>query len=191
MPSFAEITTVRYYTPVRWLLLIYSVPAEPSRKRAWVWREIRRAGAVYLRDGVCVLPQTETNESAFDALAQRIVEFEGRATVVEEAVLDAAAVEEVTAHMRAARADEYAAVREDTHAFLEHLRREQAHRDLSPAELKELGADLTKVQRWYGKVRRRDHLNAGGHEGIDELLLGCEEALSRLIDASARGAAPR
>lgn len=176
---------------MRWLLLIYSVPAEPSRKRAFVWREIKRAGAVYLRDGVYVLPQTEVTETVLDALAQRIVEAEGRATIVKDAVLEAVPVQEVTAQMQAARASEYAAIRGDADAFLEHIRRETAHRDLSPAELQELGTDLTKLQRWYGKVRGRDHLSAGGHVGIDGLLHRCEEALSQLMEASAREAGTR
>ena len=34
-----------------WLLLIYTVPSQPSRKRAAVWRDVKKAGAVYLRDG--------------------------------------------------------------------------------------------------------------------------------------------
>ena len=42
-----------------WLLLVYTVPAEPSRLRAAVWRDLKKAGAVYLRDGVCVLPERD------------------------------------------------------------------------------------------------------------------------------------
>jgi len=87
-----------------WLLLIYTVPAEPSRKRAFVWRKIKRVGAVYLRDGVCVLPQTPAAESALSAIAQRILGFEGRATVVRDAQLEADQAREVTERMLAARA---------------------------------------------------------------------------------------
>ena len=34
----------------RWLVLIYTLPAEPTRKRAFVWRELKKLGAVYLRE---------------------------------------------------------------------------------------------------------------------------------------------
>jgi len=68
-----------------WLVLIYTVPAEPSRKRAFIWRELKKVGAVYLRDGVCVLPEGEATAAAFRAIAAKIEEFEGEATLIERA----------------------------------------------------------------------------------------------------------
>lgn len=168
-----------------WLLLIYTVPAEPSRKRAFVWREIKRVGAVYLRDGVCVLPQTPAAEFALSAIAQRIVEFEGRATVVRDAQLESKQAREVKEQMQTARATEYAAIRQDAEAFLEHIRRETDHRDFSFAELEELEADLQKLQRWYEQVRTRDHLSRSS-TGIDEMLRTCEEALSQFMESASR-----
>ena len=73
-----------------WLLLIYTVPAEPSRKRAAIWRDVKKVGAVYLRDGVCALPERQETTSAMRAIAARVEEFEGQATLVEAARLDAA-----------------------------------------------------------------------------------------------------
>src|SRR5579859_1363941 len=71
-----------------WLLLIYTVPAQPSRKRATVWREIKKLGAVYLRDGVCVLPDQPGTRMSLRALASRIEQMEGDACLVEGAQLD-------------------------------------------------------------------------------------------------------
>src|SRR5579859_6548058 len=71
-----------------WLLLIYTVPAQPSRKRATVWREIKKLGAVYLRDGVCVLPEQPGTRMSLRALASRIEQMEGDACLVEGAQLD-------------------------------------------------------------------------------------------------------
>jgi hypothetical protein len=48
-------------------LLIYSVPAEPSRKRAYVWREVKKLGAIYLRDGVCIQPEQPGTVAAAEA----------------------------------------------------------------------------------------------------------------------------
>ncbi|MBI2887918.1 MAG: hypothetical protein HYY02_12010 [Chloroflexi bacterium] len=169
-----------------WLLLIYSVPAQPSRKRAFVWREVKRVGAVYLRDGVCVLPQTAGTEVALTAIAQRILEFEGRATIVRDARLEAGQVSEIRTQMQAARAAEYTAVSQDAEAFLEHIRRETDHRDFSFAELQELEADLQKLQRWYEQVRSRDYVNEGGDASIDDALRLCEEALSQFTESAAR-----
>lgn len=90
-----------------WLLLIYTVPATPSRKRAAIWREIKKAGAVYLRDGVCILPQREDTLIIVRTIAQKVDEFGGRATIAQKLCLDPTHAEAVISEMRSARAAEY------------------------------------------------------------------------------------
>src|SRR5919197_4896870 len=85
-----------------WLLLIYTVPAQPSRKRAFVWRELKKAGAVYLRDGVCVLPERQDTLAAFQAIAAKVEEFGGEAILIQAARLDQEPAERVTSQVRAA-----------------------------------------------------------------------------------------
>src|SRR5215213_12001994 len=60
----ARICQGRYYVTVvtnsagRWLLLIYTVPREPSANRVSIWRKLRRLGAILLHDAVWVLPRS-------------------------------------------------------------------------------------------------------------------------------------
>src|SRR5436305_4689180 len=65
-----------------WILLIYTVPSQPSRKRAYVWRELKKLGAVYLRDGVALLPRRADLEQHIGEIVSRIDEYEGTADVV-------------------------------------------------------------------------------------------------------------
>ena len=37
---------------LKWLLLTYKVPAEPTSKRLALWRRLKGLGAVYLQNGV-------------------------------------------------------------------------------------------------------------------------------------------
>src|SRR5206468_12475321 len=104
--------------PAAWALLIYTVPADPSRKRAYVWRELKKVGAVYLRDGVCVLPQGEGTAAGFRIIAAKIEEFEGEATLIERAQLDSARAEGIMAASRQARADEYGEITREAEGFL-------------------------------------------------------------------------
>src|SRR6478609_8439493 len=41
---------------VDWVLLTYRLPAEPSRHRVAVWRELRRVGAVSLQQAAWAVP---------------------------------------------------------------------------------------------------------------------------------------
>ncbi len=169
-----------------WLLLIYTVPSEPSRKRAYVWREIKKAGALYLRDGVCVLPEREETAAAFRQIAAKVVEFDGEATVVTAARLDADRAAALIAALQAARAAEYEELAGEAEGFLAHVRRETEHRAFTFAELEELEGDVAKLSRWMAQVRARDYFPSGAAERVTALLARCEEELTTFMETAAR-----
>jgi hypothetical protein len=169
-----------------WLLLIYTVPAKPTRKRAYIWREIKKIGAVYLRDGVCVLPERPESVRAVDTIAARVREFEGDATVVTGARFDAARGEAVIAAFASARADEYAEVTREASRLLEHISRETNHRDFTFAELEELEQDQAKLRRWMSQVQARDYFpQTSTTESAEQLLAQCEAALAEFLEQAA------
>lgn len=168
-----------------WLLLIYTVPAQPSRKRAAVWRALKRLGAVYLRDGVAALPQRPDTRAQLHALAEQIEDLAGEATLVESVRLPAERAAALVAQGRAARAAEYRDILEEAERFLAHLRRETEHRDLGRAELEGLENDLGKVKAWIGQVRGRDYVGVEDADRARDCLARCDETLAAL-----RAAAP-
>src|SRR5579859_173480 len=93
--------------PQGWRLLIYTVPSEPSRKRAFVWRELKKAGAVYLRDSVCALPELPAAAESLDAIASKVEEFGGEALLVPHAALPDKRAEAIVDASRTARREEY------------------------------------------------------------------------------------
>ncbi len=164
-----------------WILLVYSVPSQPSRKRAAVWRELKKAGAVYLRDGVAVLPEGPETLAAFRAIAAKVAELGGWATLIEGARLGGEQAEGVIAQARAGRAEEYAEIERDAERLLAHVEREQAHREFTFAELEEIEADLGKLRRWAAQVRGRDHFGAGEGVAVDDLFERCERAVAGFL----------
>ena len=69
-------------TKTEWIALSYSVPTSPSKIRVFVWRRLRSIEAQALRPGMAVLPNTSENFTAFSALAEKIREFGGDATII-------------------------------------------------------------------------------------------------------------
>lgn len=169
-----------------WLLLIYSVPANPSRKRAAIWREVKRVGAVYLRDGVCALPEREETVAAAQAIAEKVREYGGSATVVQGARIDERSAETVITESRAARAAEYGEIARDAQGFLDHVRQETEHRAFTYVELEELEGDLQKLKQWRGQVQARDYFGGPEHEAVDTMLARCDEALAAFLDEAYR-----
>jgi hypothetical protein len=169
-----------------WLLLIYTVPAKPTRKRAYIWREVKKIGAVYLRDGVCALPEHPETIGAVEAIAARVREFEGDATVVTGAQFDAARSATVIKAFTSARSDEYAEVTREAERLLEHITRETNHRDFTFPELEELEEDLTKLRRWLSQVQARDYFpDSSVTAAAEQLLAQCEVALAEFLEQAA------
>lgn len=172
-----------------WLLLIYSVPAEPSRKRAFIWREIKAVGAAPLRDGAYVLPDRPTTRVAADAIATRIRVYGGLATLAHRARLEATRSMEVVAQFRAASDGEYTEIRNAAEGLLEHLARESEHRNVTYADLQILAHDLAKLRRWRDQVRARDYFEAPVAGFAENALARCADALGGMPRATRRHAA--
>src|SRR5437764_9693531 len=90
-----------------WLLLTYKVPAEPASKRIALWRRLKGLGAVYLQNGVCLLPKTDDHVRRLKMLENDVAEMGGEAVILETVALDMAQEEKVVARFKADRDDAY------------------------------------------------------------------------------------
>jgi hypothetical protein len=165
-----------------WLILIYTVPRSPSRLRATIWRELKKVGAVYLRDGVCVLPERAETQAAVDAIAGKVRAFDGQAAVATSR-LDDETVGFIVAEATAARAEEYTDLERDAEQFLAHVAYEREHRELTYREVEELEADRDKLGRWFNQVRARDYFPVrADQDRVTTQLARCDEALVGFLD---------
>ena len=126
-----------------WFVLVYKLPAEPTRLRASVWRKLKAAGAVYLQNGVAALPEDAAGERAMRGAAQEVREFGGTAHLLRgEAVGDEAAL---VGTFGEARDAEYAEILSKCRDFHAELERERAVGKFTFAELEENEEDLDKL----------------------------------------------
>lgn len=66
-----------------WIALVYSVPANPTKARVFVWRRLRTLNAQTLRPGMALLPNSKESLTAFEALRKKIHGFSGDAVLLE------------------------------------------------------------------------------------------------------------
>jgi len=62
-----------------WLLLHYKLPNKPSALRVYIWRKLKRLGAILLHDAVWVLPDLPRTAEQIQWLAADIQERGGNA----------------------------------------------------------------------------------------------------------------
>jgi len=133
-----------------WVLLHYKIPREPSAPRVYVWRKLKRLGALLVQDAVWVLPATPRTQEELQWLAVEISEQGGEASVWE-------------AHLTLAGQDEalvrqfQAQVETAYHALLVALESPQA--------------DLVALSRRYQQARGQDYFHSDVGQRVRTALL--------------------
>ncbi|WP_460441805.1 Chromate resistance protein ChrB [Amycolatopsis stemonae] len=166
----------------RWSVLVVRVPAEPSRHRVAVWRELRRAGALSLGQGAWVVPDAPV----FAAGVARVIELAGRGDG-EVLVLDATGRSEpdaarLEALFTAERAEEWAEFLADCGKFDAEIDKEIRTRKFTMAELEEEEQSLERLRRWHRDIKARDVFGAPAAAEADERLKHCADRLADYTD---------
>lgn len=159
-----------------WLLLIYTLPSQPTRKRAYVWRELKKAGAVYLRDGVALLPRLPHLEEQIRLVAERIEEYEGTVDLLPSPQFSAVRSTALVARFRAERLEEY---RELYHAcvrFLRDVLNQVDADDFGFPDVDNLDSELGRLRRWNEQIAARDYFGTPESVRVRDILAKCEQA---------------
>jgi hypothetical protein len=163
-----------------WLLITVSTPGGGSSTlRVYAWRNLRRLGAHYLQQSVCVLPATPKTTRATTRLVTRLRAEGGRGEMLRIQLTDARQEAAVIDAMQRERADEYGELVESTRQFREELEQERRLGRATYTELEESDVDLARHQKWLAAIRARDYFDAPGGEQAAAAAASCEEALAR------------
>jgi len=166
-----------------WLVLVLRVPAEPSRHRVAVWRELRKIGAVPLGQGAWAAPDVP----GFDAGISRVGELAARGggqLVVLKATgrtgQDAAWLEAAFTELRQEEWSEFIA---DCSKFDAEIDKELAMHKLTMAELEEEEQALDRLRRWHRELAARDVFGAPLATDAQQRLKHCGERLAEFTEA--------
>lgn len=160
-----------------WLLVLVQVPAQPSRHRVAVWRELRRAGAVPVSHGTWVLPALPAFESALGRAGELAERGSGTLTVVDAAPRNDAGKALLREAFAAARAEEWAEFIADCGKVEDEIAREIAKSKFTFGELEEEEQSLERLRRWYRDLKSRDVLRLSQAATAQEHLTRCTTAL--------------
>jgi hypothetical protein len=172
---------------ISWLLLTYKVPPEPAKKRVALWRRLKGMGAVYLQNGVCLLPKTADHVRQLKMLENDIAEAEGESVILETIALDPSQEAKVISRFKAERDDAYKEFIDKCDDFEREVAKEVSATHFTYAELEENDVDLKKLQGWLAKIKKLDFYGAERAVEAEERLKGCEAVLDdyakRVFDA--------
>jgi hypothetical protein len=174
-------------TEVTWLLLTYRVPPEPAARRIAIWRRLKGMGAVYLQNGVCVLPKNDDHVRRLKMLENDIAEAKGESVILETMALDRVQKDKVVARFKADRDEAYVEFIDKCDDFEREVAKEIAASHYTYAELEENDVDLKKLRGWLAKIEKLDFYGGERAEEARSRLKGCEAVLDdyarRVFDA--------
>lgn len=170
-----------------WVLLVYRVPTEPATHRVTIWRTLKRMGALYLQQCVCILPAIDSVLEEIDRVVARIPEMGGECTIFDIPALRNDDEERITGHFRELRDKEYAEIVEECETkFVKEIEFEHFRQNYSFEEAEEISQDLDKIRRWFTRIIDRDWFQADRRAEVEDwidrcatLLAGFEEEVYR------------
>lgn len=133
-----------------WLLLNYKIPPQPTSSRVYVWRKLKKLGAVLLLDAIWILPGTARTLEQFQWLAAEIIELGGEAHVWKSNAIISGQEEALIQQFN-----------EQADASYEDLWNEINQED----------ADLTTLSRKYQQLRQQDYFQSEIGKRVKEALL--------------------
>jgi hypothetical protein len=162
----------------RFLLLAYRMPSKPTAGRVAVWRSLKKAGAVYLQDSVCVVPDTTGLRAELAPVLSRIDESHGSYHMLplrklpdeEDAKLVQLFVDQAAKH--------YEEIVENCEVnFVKEIEFETFRKNFTYEEAEEIRMEFEKICTWFERVQERDWFSAPNREDARGWLRRCESML--------------
>jgi hypothetical protein len=165
-----------------WTVLAVRLPAEPSRHRVAVWRELRRAGALSLGQGVWALPTAPAFDRGVTRALELIERGEGHALVLDADGRGEEHARRLEALFTADREEEWSEFIDECAKYEAEIDRELAQEKFTVAELDEEEQSLERLRRWYRELKVRDLFGAPSARPAERRLKKCETRLEDFAD---------
>lgn len=162
-----------------WVLLVYRVPTEPASKRVGVWRDLKRSGALYLQQCVCIFPNRAEVIDELHRIAAKIVAMEGEYNLFDIPHVRPDDEAKIVEAFRALRNKEYAEIVEECETkFIKEIEFEHFRQNYTFEEAEEIGQDLEKIRRWFARIVERDWFGADRRGEVEIWIEKCQDLLN-------------
>ncbi|MFE0254305.1 Chromate resistance protein ChrB [Streptomyces sp. NPDC059010] len=179
----------------RWLVLVVKVPAEPSRHRVAVWRELRKLGALSLGQGVWAVPDLPVFGDGIARALELTERAGGEAMSLAATGRGAQDGQRLREMFTAARSADWAEFLADCGKFEQELAKEIRIAKFTLAELEEEEQSLERLRRWHRDLTARDVFGApeaaAAGERLKACVAACEDYAERVFAALHQVPEPR
>lgn len=166
----------------KWLILFYKISSESSTNRVYIWRQIKKLGAIYMQDGGVILPYSKENMVSIKKLSDKIKESNGDPTILVASFFDEEKEKAIIEEFNSTRNLEYREVLEQCGKFFLEIKEETDKKNFTAEELEEVEEEYEKLVNWYEKIKKRDFFKASMAAKASETLNECKIKLEEFSD---------
>ena len=164
--------------PHRFVMLAYRMPAKPTASRVAVWRALKKSGAVYLQDSVCVMPDTTAIRRELRPVLDRINSAKGRFHLLPLRTAPAEEQEKLIDLFLEQSAHHYQEIIENCEVnFVKEIEFEVFRENFTYEEAEEIRMEFEKIVMWFDRVAARDWFGAPNRDAAEGWILRCEQLL--------------
>jgi hypothetical protein len=159
-------------------LLVYRMPAKPTAARVAVWRQLKKSGAIYLQQSVCVFPDNRALRKDLEPTLERITAGKGEYHLLPLRSLDDAEKGKLIEQFQEQTSNHYQEIIENCEVnFTKEIEFETFRKNFTYEEAEEIRAEFEKIIAWYERVLRRDWFGAPNQGKAKEWIDRCEMLL--------------
>jgi hypothetical protein len=165
-------------SPFRFVLLVYRMPATPTAGRVWVWRQLKKAGAIYLQMSVCAFPNNAASRKDLATILQKVDESGGEYHLLPLRKLNQKELDKLVRLFQEQTANHYNEIIENCEVnFTKEIEFEIFRKNFTYEEAEEIRVEFDKIREWYERVRQRDWFGAPNREEALQWIRRCEKML--------------
>jgi ChrB-like protein len=182
----------RHRPAFSFLVLVYRVPPAPAAARVAVWRQLKKVGAIYLQQSVCVFPDIPEVRAELATVLDRIDRSSGEYHLLPISKLTPEEEQKIVSQFVDQTSRHYQEIVENCEVnFQKEIEFETFRKNFTYEEAEEIRSEYDKIVDWFARVRRRDWFSVSGRAEVEGWLRRCRHMLegfeARVYAAQSRG----
>ena len=154
------------------------MPPAPNAARVAVWRQLKKVGAIYLQQSVCIFPDSAAVKAELQPVLEKIAASKGEFHLLPVGRVTKQETDKLVSQFVDQTARHYAEIVENCEVnFQKEIEFETFRKNFTYEEAEEIRAEYEKIALWYERVRRRDWFNAPNRREAESWVRRCRQLL--------------
>lgn len=164
------------------LVFSYKIPGSLSNSRIHVWRMMKEFGAVFLQQGVALLPDSEDLSIRLGALRKKVRSQGGISTLGKLCFSEEDDEREIIAEFVRQVDGEYEEFIKNCRELVSEVKNEASSGEYNFSEITENEEEYKKFQRWYEKIGKKNYFQSERKALAADVLKEAKEELQKYSD---------